>query len=113
RSALVQSDITVAKIERRNRGSSLERVLPRSVRTRRARRPSAWAASRAGGDHGAEARAAKRCAFLGEGMASLVPDEDRTAAVGLVGFPAHQARLDGGGHEFARPWLGGGGGGPR
>ncbi len=64
RSASVQSDIAVAKIERRNRCSSWERA-----------------------------------------VASLGPDEERTAAVGLVGFPAHQARLDGGGHQFARPWL--------
>src|SRR5215208_6820168 len=46
RSASVQSDIAVAKIERRNRCSSSDRVLPRSVRTRSARRPSAWSASR-------------------------------------------------------------------
>src|SRR4029450_4313414 len=46
RSASVQSDIAVAKIERRNRCSSWERVWPRSVRTRSARRPSAWSASR-------------------------------------------------------------------
>src|SRR6266487_4533115 len=48
---------------------------------------------------------AARSASVQSDIAALGAHQWRTAAVGLVGFPAHQARLDGGGHELARPWL--------
>jgi hypothetical protein len=57
------------------------------------------AASSFAGHHRGEDRAAEPVQLLGEGLASLGPDQEGTAAVGLVGFPAHQARLDGGGHS--------------
>jgi hypothetical protein len=57
------------------------------------------------GHHRGEDRAAEPVQLLGEGIAPLGADEEGTAAVGLVGFPAHQARLDGGGHELARVLL--------